>query len=213
MIGTTTCSVSPWSKGVKLHGCSIGRFPRTGRGCVALRDLKSGDVVVEVPEDAIITAETSVAAAALEAFGLCGEALEEAESASPRLEREALVLAVMAEMSRGTSSDFAPYLAALPSLRATHSPLAWSGAELAELEVGIDPSRLERGGKPSHAWTHSRMGNHAIQTYIKQLPLALPVLNARMDSNCITDVFVGDLMKQLSYFLIQPCACRHPPEM
>ena len=37
-------------------------------------------------------------------------------------------------MSLGAESAFAPYLAALPTLRATHSPLGWSGAELAELQ-------------------------------------------------------------------------------
>ena len=119
-------------KGVKLNGVSIGRFPHTGRGCVATRDIKEGDVLVEVPDDAIITADSSVAGSALEAFGLGGEAL--LHEYSPRLEREALVLAVMAEMSLGDESEFAPYLAALPTLRATHSPLGWSGAELAELE-------------------------------------------------------------------------------
>ena len=43
---------------------------------------------------------------------------------------------MMAEMSRGEAGEFAPYLAALPTLRATHSPLAWSAAELAELQAG-----------------------------------------------------------------------------
>ena len=33
-------------KGVKLNGVSIGRFPHTGRGCVATRDIKEGDVLV-----------------------------------------------------------------------------------------------------------------------------------------------------------------------
>jgi|AntAceMinimDraft_1070359.scaffolds.fasta_scaffold55368_1 SET domain-containing protein 6 len=33
------------AKGVKLRGVSIGRFPRTGRGCIATHDLNPGDVV------------------------------------------------------------------------------------------------------------------------------------------------------------------------
>ena len=149
------------AKGVKLHGVGIGRFQRTGRGCVALRDISPGDVIVEVPEDAIITADTSAAAAALEAFGIAGEAME-AEEESPRLEREALVLAVMAEMSRGASSTFAPYLAALPTLRATHSPLAWSGAELAELEgtsaldhmISVEDESIELPCMTADHWKH-----------------------------------------------------------
>ena len=147
-------------KGVKLNGVSIGRFPHTGRGCVATRDIKEGDVLVEVPEAAIITADGSVAGSALVAFGLGGEAL--LHEYSPRLEREALVLAVMAEMSRGEESEFAPYLAALPTLRATHSPLGWSGAELAELEgtsalnrmTSADDESLELPSMTADHWKH-----------------------------------------------------------
>ena len=69
--------------------------------------------------------DDSVAGSALVAFGLGGEAL--LHEYSPRLEREALVLAVMAEMSRGEESDFAPYLAALPARAARRTPLGWSG--------------------------------------------------------------------------------------
>lgn len=116
--------------------------------------------VVEVPETAILTAETSVAAAALTSFGMGGDAMSEEES--PRLEREALVLAVMAEMSAGASSAFAPYLAALPTLRATHSPLAWSGAELAELAgtsaldhmMTVEDESLELPSMTAEHWRH-----------------------------------------------------------
>ena len=147
-------------KGVKLNGVSIGRFPHTGRGCVATRDIKEGDVLVEVPEAAIITADGSVAGSALVAFGLGGEAL--LHEYSPRLEREALVLAVMAEMSRGEESEFAPYLAALPTLRATHSPLGWSGAELSELEgtsalnrmTSAEDESLELPSMTADHWKH-----------------------------------------------------------
>ena len=147
-------------KGVKLNGVSIGRFSHTGRGCVATRDIKEGDVLVEVPEAAIITADGSVAGSALVAFGLGGEAL--LHEYSPRLEREALVLAVMAEMSRGEESEFAPYLAALPTLRATHSPLGWSGAELAELEgtsalnrmTSAEDESLELPSMTADHWKH-----------------------------------------------------------
>ena len=151
-----------WMKrrGIVLNGVGVGRFPRTGRGCVATRDIAPGDVLVSVPEDAIITAETSVAADALTKFGLGGD--EMSAEASPRLEREALVLAVLAEMSRGHESDFAPYLAALPTLRATHSPLAWSGAELAELEgtsaldhlMQMEDEALELPSMTAEHWRH-----------------------------------------------------------
>ena len=145
------------ARGVVLRGVTIGRFPRTGRGCVATRDLAPGDVIVEVPDDCVITAATSVAANALR------ELTDEAdEPVPPRLEREALVLAVAAEMSLGAESAFAPYLAALPTLRATHSPLGWSGAELAELQgttalarmTDVEDERAELPSMTAQHWKH-----------------------------------------------------------
>lgn len=122
------------SVGVKLHGVGIGMFPTTGRGCVALKDLQPGDVVVEVPEDAILTVENCVASEELKAFFGSDEDSGHPTPKAPRLDREALVLAVMTEISRGNDSRVALYLTALPSLRATHLPLAWNADELDELE-------------------------------------------------------------------------------
>jgi N-lysine methyltransferase SETD6 len=116
------------SAGVRLTGVSIDVFPGTGRGCLAVTDLKQGDVVVEVPESAILTAETCCAKDALRQF-FDGEL-----DSAPRLDREALVLAVMCEIARGNESNLAPYLNQLPNLRATHSPLAWRADELYELK-------------------------------------------------------------------------------
>ena len=146
------------ARGVVLRGVTIGRFPRTGRGCVATRDLAPGDVIVEVPDDCVITAATSVAANALREL-ITDEA---DEPVPPRLEREALVLAVAAEMSLGAESAFAPYLAALPTLRATHSPLGWSGAELAELQgttalarmTDVEDERAELPSMTAQHWKH-----------------------------------------------------------
>ena len=73
------------ARGVVLRGVTIGRFPRTGRGCVATRDLAPGDVIVEVPDDCVITAATSVAANALREL-ITDDA---DEPVPPRLEREA----------------------------------------------------------------------------------------------------------------------------
>ena len=70
--------------GISLNGVGIARFARTGRGCVAQRDIAPGEVVVEVPDDKVILAETGAASAALEG---CGMSPEEARE-SPRLQRE-----------------------------------------------------------------------------------------------------------------------------
>jgi len=94
------------SVGVRLDGVSLAVFPAEegGRGCVALRDLKPGDVVVTVPDDAVLQARTCSQKAALRAAGLLAQDL------SPRLRREALVLAVAAELGAGAASRWAPYL-------------------------------------------------------------------------------------------------------
>lgn len=39
--------------------CSIGQLEATGRGVIAQQDIACGEVVVEVPDDALILAETS----------------------------------------------------------------------------------------------------------------------------------------------------------
>lgn len=92
--------------GVRLDGVGLAVFPpeEGGRGCVALRDLKPGDVVVTVPDAAVLQARTSLAKAALRGAGLLAPDLP------PRLRREALVLAVAAELDAGAASRWAPYL-------------------------------------------------------------------------------------------------------
>ena len=166
-------------RGVELHGVTIGRFPRTGRGCVATRDISPGEVLVEVPDDCIITSQTCVAADALRELD---DAV--AEDPSPRLEREALVLAVMAEMSLGADSAFAPYLAALPTLRATHSPLAWSGAELAELEGTTALARMslqdEAAELPSMTAAHWK---HVARPFLEANPRFARVARAEDDDD------------------------------
>ncbi len=150
--------------GVRLDGVGTARFQATGRGCAALRPIKADQVIVTVPDDAVLLANSSIAAPALEEFGLLdggdgaeGKSESESESESepsdgsesldgsegseegddepnPRLEKEALVLAVMAEIAAGKQSKWHSYLASLPELDALHSPLGWSAAQLARLE-------------------------------------------------------------------------------
>lgn len=57
--------------GVVLNGVTLGQFPE-GRGVVALRPLSRGDVVVSVPDDMVLLAETGVASRALARAGLVG---------------------------------------------------------------------------------------------------------------------------------------------
>ena len=180
-------------RGVELHGVTIGRFPRTGRGCVATRDISPGDVLVEVPDDCIITSQTCVAADALRELD---DAV--ADGLSPRLEREALVLAVMAEMSLGADSAFAPYLAALPTLRATHSPLAWSGAELAELEGTTCLARMsledEAAELPSMTAAHWK---HVARPFLEANPRFARVARGEVDDDDDEDEDAEDETRKL----------------
>ena len=92
------------SKKVTLGAVAVGHFSRTGRGVVATRDIDEGEIVARVPDDAVLTTETSAVREALEAFA--GEDGRE----SPRLEKELLVIAVMCELRAGAKSSWFPYL-------------------------------------------------------------------------------------------------------
>ena len=100
--------------------------------------LRAGEVAVAVPGGLCLTAANSVASPALRLRGLEGPAPGKAggsrsaspaeagegrpvqdyagggDSGSPRLAREALVIALMAELARGEASPWFPYLRALP---------------------------------------------------------------------------------------------------
>ncbi|KAF8073173.1 SETD6 [Scenedesmus sp. PABB004] len=107
--------------------CAVADLPATGRGVAATADIAAGEVVVEVPDDAVLMAESCAIAEALAADGLVKECAEDA-----LLEVQGLVLAVMAERRAGGASRWGPYLALLPD-DMTHMPIYWEDAELAEL--------------------------------------------------------------------------------
>ena len=120
---------------VQLDGVALATFRRTGRGVCATRDLGIGEVVVRVPDDAVLTSETSCASAALEAM-LGAESAE-----SPRLDKEMLVIGVMCEMLRGSESKYAEYLRVVyDGVVRGHSVLSWDNDEAVLLE-GTDAWR------------------------------------------------------------------------
>ena len=122
-------------KKVTLGAVAVGNFKRTGRGVVATRDIDEGEIVVCVPDDAVLTTETSAVREALEAFA--GEDSRE----SPRLEKELLVVAVMCELCAGAKSSWFPYLSVVyDGARAGHSVLAWNDEEASTL-CGTDAWR------------------------------------------------------------------------
>jgi SET domain-containing protein 6 len=122
-------------KKVTLGAVAVGSFKRTGRGVVATRDIDEGEVVVCVPDDAVLTAETSAVREDLEAF------LGDDGCESPRLEKELLVIAVMCELCAGEKSSWFPYLSVVyDGARAGHSVLAWTDDEASTLH-GTDAWR------------------------------------------------------------------------
>lgn len=117
-------------RGVLLRGVAAASAGTVGgRGVVVSEHVAAGDVVVEVPDDAVLTAEAddAVSRAALERSGLVDED-------SPRLAAEALVVAAAAELGAGADSAWAAYLGSLHAPRSL--PLLWDDAERAELLAG-----------------------------------------------------------------------------
>ena len=134
--GLTAFRVWMQSKNISLNGVDVGRFRKTGRGAVATRDLDVGEIVVSVPDGVVLTSETSAARTRLEAF-VGGEE----DVGSPRLEKELLVMAVMAEMCAGGKSEWGEYLRVVyDGAMSGHSVLAWSDEECARL-AGTDTWR------------------------------------------------------------------------
>lgn len=80
----------------------------------------------QVPDDAVLLAESSAAAAQLESAGL----LKPADHAS--LEVQGLIFAVMVEKRLGNASKWAPYLEVLPA-DVGHMPFTWAPQEVDEL--------------------------------------------------------------------------------
>jgi hypothetical protein len=128
-------------EGVVLKGVAMARFPDTGRGVVALRSLRPGETLVSVPDGAALLADTGCATAALASLGVLSDA-------APRARREALVLAVAAELAAGSRSRWAPYMHALPQPAELHVPVAWRGDEARALRGTAVSARLRGAGGP-----------------------------------------------------------------
>ena len=123
--------------GVALDGVEVARFARTGRGVRATRDLRVGEVVVSVPDDAVLTVDACAVKKELGEF--VGDGDDEAPS--PRLDKELLVIAVMCEMCAGKSSAWCEYLETVhEAVRVGHSVLAWDDEQVTAL-FGTDAWR------------------------------------------------------------------------
>lgn len=93
----------------KRNGISLGKlrpayFPATGRGLMTCRKLNSGDLVISVPEEMLITAKTV-------GQSDIGKQLAKL-SLKPLL---MLCVFILYEKHRGKSSFWHPYISALPS--------------------------------------------------------------------------------------------------
>ncbi|KIY98017.1 hypothetical protein MNEG_9948 [Monoraphidium neglectum] len=120
---------------------AVGSAPGTGRGVLATEAIHEGEVVVEVPDDAVLMAENCSIAELLAEAGLAKPA------ADALLEVQGLVVAVMAERALGIASRWAPYLGFLPDSM-DHMPVYWQPDELAELRGTAALDKLE--GRVQH---------------------------------------------------------------
>ena len=120
---------------------AIGASPHGGRGAFAARALREGEVAVEVPDALVLTADSSLVAAALDDEGVGGK--------DRRGDTLALALALMVERAAGKDSLWAPYLGVLPASMA-HMVHEWPAADLCALR-GTSTLALLRGAVPARA--------------------------------------------------------------
>ncbi|KAG2442960.1 hypothetical protein HXX76_003034 [Chlamydomonas incerta] len=133
---------------VRFPSSRLAVLPATGRALVAARNIKMGEVVVEVPDDAVLMAENCSIREVLEEEGMTKDSADE-----EILEVQGLILAVMVEKARGAGSRWAPYLALLPA-DMTHMPLYWKRNEFRELRgTAAYDKMLGRAQHPSDAPT------------------------------------------------------------
>lgn len=99
--------------GIKLKNCSIGHFPKTGRGCIATQDIQKDQVVIEVPDDMVLLpdSENVFVSESLKdtLFGHRGGENTKNESIG-------LALALVGERLAGEKSNWYGYIDSLPSV-------------------------------------------------------------------------------------------------
>ncbi|GAX84660.1 hypothetical protein CEUSTIGMA_g12081.t1 [Chlamydomonas eustigma] len=121
---------------VTFPKCKIAKSDETGRCVQACQHIKEGEVVVEVPDDAVLMAENSSMAARLEDWGLCKPAED------PILEVQGLIIAVMHERKLGKKSKWNAYLSFLPE-DMSHIPMFWEDEDLEELRGTAALDKME----------------------------------------------------------------------
>jgi SET domain-containing protein 6 len=158
-------------KGEQVHllRCSIAHVPTSGRSVIATEDIREGDVVVDVKDDAVLLAERSCIAADLERARLTKSAQrgggdEEDDHHHPSspdalLEVQALILALMAERLRGKRSPWAAYIDFFPASAKELGgmPLFWSQRQRRRLR-GTAAADKTRGRLQHPADAPTRVG-------------------------------------------------------
>lgn len=94
------------AEGAELNGVGVASFPDTARGVVALRDIEPGEVVVSIPDHLAFLCDSGCAESALRSWNLSNDA---SKIVPPHMQREALAIAVAAELLAGESSRWGPY--------------------------------------------------------------------------------------------------------
>ncbi|KAG2499217.1 hypothetical protein HYH03_002797 [Edaphochlamys debaryana] len=155
---------------VRFPSSRLDVLPDTGRALVASRNIKMGEAVVEVPDDAVLMADNCEIHTILEEYGMTKPADEEI------LEVQGLIIAVMYEKNLGSKSRWGPYLDLLPD-DMTHMPLYWTRADFRELRgTAAYDKMLGRVQHPADAPTQVPMlWAEVIAPFIEEHPdLGLP---------------------------------------
>ena len=123
--------------GITCPKCVLNDFDGAGgRGVAAAAAIEQDEVVVSVPDDAVLMPETCSALDALEEQGLCNV------FGDPEANLLGLVLAVMIERQRGTNSRWHAQHFCFPCPKSsTHSP-RWRSRQPEELVLHCQVERL-----------------------------------------------------------------------
>ncbi|GLC35928.1 hypothetical protein PLESTB_000520300 [Pleodorina starrii] len=155
---------------VRFPSSHLTVLPDTGRALVASRNIKMGEVVVEVPDDAVLMADNCSIREILEEEGMCKPADDEI------LEIQGLIIAVMYEKSRGKESRWEPYLSLIPD-DMTHMPLYWKRSEFRELRgTAAYDKMMGRVQHPADAPTQIPvLWSEVVEPFIREHPeLGMP---------------------------------------
>jgi len=118
-----TADTSALASWLSENGASVNCSPKAASGLVADRKLKQGDQACSIPVKICMTEETALKALGSKASDLDAETQ--------------IVLQLIQERAKGSSSTYAPWIATIPDSDGLNMPLFWSDEERKLLEGSL----------------------------------------------------------------------------